>query len=81
MNGRMRELEERINEIRSNLNTNVPQNPIHSINDIIREGTLSTVGELLSQQVEGLSQVICIKLLVKNEMRCLNYKRELILRI
>ena len=67
---KMGELEERINEIReSNLNADVPPNVIHSLNDMIIEGALSTVLEFLSQRVEELSLVICSGQFVNDEMR------------
>ena len=64
------ELEERIHEIReSYLNADVPPNVIHFLSDVIMEGALSTVMELLSQWVEELSQVICTGRFVNDEMR------------
>ena len=64
------ELEERIHEIReSYLNADVPPNVIHFLSDVIMEGALSTVMELLSQWVEELSQVICTGRFVNSEMR------------
>ena len=50
---RMGELEEKLNEIRdSYLNADISQNCIHPLSDVIMEGALSTVMELLSQWVE-----------------------------
>ena len=46
----MGELEENLNEIRdSYLNADISQNCIHPLSDVIMEGALSTVMELLSQ--------------------------------
>ena len=78
----MGELEERINEIReSNLNADVPPNVIHSLNDMIIEGALSTVLEFLSQRVEELSQVICTEWFANDDMETIsqNYRKDLIL--
>ena len=66
----MGELEERINEIKeSNFNSDIPPNVIHSLSDIIMEGAPSTVIELLSQQVEELSQVVCTEQFITDDLR------------
>ena len=57
---RMREFEDRMNETKeSNMNAEVPSNIVNSLNDIIMEVAPSTIIEVISQQVEDLSQVVC----------------------
>ena len=56
---RMREFEAGINEIKqSNINMEVPLDIVNLLNDIIMEGALSTIIEVIRQQVEELSQVV-----------------------
>ena len=55
----MKEFEDRINEIKqSNVNAEVPSDVVNSLNDIIMEGTPSTVIEVLRQEVKELSHVV-----------------------
>ena len=45
-----------MNEIKeSNVNSEIPPNVVSSLNDIIMEGTPSTIIEVIRQQVEELS--------------------------
>ena len=56
---RMREFKDRMNEIKqSNVNVEVPSAIVNSLNDIIMEGALSTIIEVIRQQVLELSQVV-----------------------
>ena len=53
------EFEAGINEIKqSNINMEVPLDIVNLLNDIIMEGALSTIIEVIRQQVEELSQVV-----------------------
>ena len=55
---RLRDFETWINEImQANMN---PEEIVNSLNDIIMEGTPSTIIEVIRQQVEELSQVVHI---------------------
>ena len=59
---KIRELKLRMIEtMQSNMNAEVPSNIVNSLNDIIMEGTPPTIIEVIRQQVEELSQVICTK--------------------
>ena len=73
----MGELEERINEIKeSNMNSEIPPNAVSSLNDIIMEGAPSTIIEVIRQQVEELSQVVCTEQF-NTDNKCIKKKKSL----
>ena len=56
---RLRDFKVWINEVKQSIvNTEVPKENVNSLNDIILEGALSTIIEVIKQRVEELSQVI-----------------------
>ena len=59
-----------MNEIKeSNVNSEIPPNVVSSLNDIIMEGTPSTIIEVIRQQVEELSQVVCTEWFITDDLR------------
>ena len=66
---KMRELEDRMNEIKeSDKNSEIPPNIVSSLNDIIVEGAPSTIIEVIRQQVEELSQVVCTEEFITDDL-------------
>ena len=67
---KIRELEDRMNEIKqSNMNAEVHSNVVNSLNDIIMEGAPSTIIEVIRQQVEELSQLVCTEQFATDNLR------------
>ena len=68
--GRMGELEERINEIRdSDMNSGITPGVIQSLSDMIMNGAPSTAVELLSQQIDELTHGICTERVLTADLR------------
>ena len=67
---KIRELKLRMIEtMQSNMNAEVPSNIVNSLNDIIMEGTPPTIIEVIRQQVQELSQVVCTEQLATDYLR------------
>ena len=67
---KMREFEYRMNETKqSNMNAEVPSNIVNSLNDKILKGAPSTIIEVIRQQVEELSQVVCTEWFTTDDVR------------
>ena len=66
----MGELEDRMNEIKElNVNSEIPPNVVSSLNNIIMEGTPSTIIEVIRQQVEDVLQVVCTDRFITDDLR------------
>ena len=67
---KMGELEDRMNEIKElNVNSEIPPNVVSSLNNIIMEGTPSTIIEVIRQQVEDVLQVVCTERFITDDLR------------
>ena len=67
---RMGELGDRINEIRdTDMNSSIPPSVIYSLSNTIMDGAPSIAVELLSQQIDELTQVICTKRIINTDLR------------
>ena len=51
------------------MNPKVPSNVVNSLNDIIMEGAPSTIIEVIRQQVEELSQLVCTEQFATDNLR------------